>query len=393
MTLPPVVVHRRCSTVLEANGSEVIPVWWPCKRGAGFALTTSSQNGCPLRNSGNSVSRCTPRRPTTSMPKGRTLMTSNDTSTVLAQLRALLDLTNTEIQIAETRVSQARTDAVRRELSQNAANGRARAEAIEAAIRELGGFPDVIGPLLGRAAAAVKALTEQAQPFGEALLGDLALEHQLLDRARYIKALAVAIGSTDIEKLADRLIEAHSATVEWLITVLAEDALGGPAALRRTPLQAATGVAVKLVNVPMTWSARGLDRAVETVRSAPPAVGELLSRSAHAGDVAAKVLTASRDAALATAERITRREGADQAAEALHSMRSAAGVLEADELPITDYYALNVSEAVAAIKELTTPADVRAILAYEEAHKNRQGVVSAAQTRVAAIAQEVVGVD
>lgn len=121
-------------------------------------------------------------------------MNTNDTSTVLAQLRTVLDLTNTEIQVAETRVSQARTDAVRRELSQNAANGRARAEAIEAAIRKLGGFPDVIGPLLGRAAAAVKALTEQAQPFGEALLGDLALEHQLLDRARYIKALAVALG-------------------------------------------------------------------------------------------------------------------------------------------------------------------------------------------------------
>ena len=78
----------------------------------------------------------------------------------------VLDLTNTEIQVAETRLSQARTDAVRRELSQNAANGRARAEAIETAIRKLGGFPDVIGPLLGRTAAAVKALTEQAQPFG-----------------------------------------------------------------------------------------------------------------------------------------------------------------------------------------------------------------------------------
>jgi len=319
-------------------------------------------------------------------------MNSNDTSTVLAQLRTVLDLTNTEIQVAETRVSQARTDAVRRELSQNAANGRARAEAIEAAIRKLGGFPDVIGPLLGRAAAAVKALTEQAQPFGEALLGDLALEHQLLDRARYTKALAVATGRSDIEKLADRLMEAHSATVDWLTTVLAEDALGGPAALRRTPLQAATGVAVRLVNVPMSWSARGLDRAVDSVRATPPALGELLSRGAHAGDVAAKALSASRDAALATAERVTRREGADQAADALHSMRSSAGVLEADELPIPDYDALNVSEAVAAIKELTVPSDVRAILAYEEAHKDRQGVVSAAQTRVAAIAQEVVGI-
>ena len=327
-----------------------------------------------------------------STPKGRFLVTTNGTSTLLAQLRTVLDLTNTEIQVAETRVAQARTEAVRRELTQNAANGRTRAKAIEGAIRDLGGFPDVIGPLLGRAAAAVKAMTEQAQPFGEALLGDLALEHQLLDRARYVKALAVAGGSSDIEKLADRLIVAHTATVEWLTTVLAEDALGGPAALQRTPIQAATGVAVKLVNVPMSWSARGLDRAVETVRSAPPALGELLSRGAHAGDVATKALSASRDAALKTAERITRREGANQAADALHSMRSAAGVLDADELPIADYDALNVSEAVAEIKELATPSDVRAIMAYEEAHKNRHGVVSAAQTRVAAIAQEVVGI-
>jgi hypothetical protein len=38
---------------------------------------------------------------------------------------------------------------------------------------------------------------------------------------------------------------------------------------------------------------------------------------------------------------------------------------------ITDYEALNVSDAAAASKELTTPADVRAILAYKEAHKNR----------------------
>lgn len=160
-------------------------------------------------------------------------------------------MTHTEIQIAETRVAQARTEAVRRELTQNAANGRERAEAIEAAIRELGGFPDVIGPFLGRAAAAVKALTEQAEPFEEALLGDLALEDQLLDRARYVKALAVAAKRPDIEDLASRLITAHAATVDWLTTVLAEDALGGPAALRRTPMQAATGTAVKLVNLPV----------------------------------------------------------------------------------------------------------------------------------------------
>jgi len=319
-------------------------------------------------------------------------VTTPDT-TLLAQLRAILDLTNTEIQIAETRVAQARTEAVRRELTQNAANGRERAEAIENAIRDLGGFPDLIGPFFGRAAAAVKALTEQAQPFDEALLGDLALEGQLLDRARYIKALAVAAKRQEVENLANRLITAHSATVDWLTTVLAEDALGGPAALRRTPLQVVTGLAVRMANWPLIYSTRGVDRALNTLRATRPAVNDLINRGAHVGEVAVKAAAASRDAALETAERVTRREGADGAADALHNMRSAAGVLEPEELPIPGYDDLNLTEAVAAVKDLSDPADIRAIIAYEEAHKARQRVVSAAQTRVAAIAQEIVGID
>ncbi|MCG5432456.1 ferritin-like domain-containing protein [Mycobacterium sp. MYCO198283] len=319
-------------------------------------------------------------------------MTTPDTATLITQLRTLLDLTNTEIQVAETRVAQARTEAVRTELSQNAANGRARAEAIENALRALGGYPDVIGPILGRAAAAVKALTEQSQPFDEALLGDLALEHQLLDRARYVKALAVAAGERDVQALADRLITAHAATVDWLTTVLAEDALGGPAALRRTPLQAAAGAAVRLVNLPMWLTARGVDRAVEALRNTPPVVNELTSRAAAAGDVAAKALNASREAALETAEKVTREQGADGAADALHSLRANIGSLEPEELPIADYEVLNVSEAVAAIKELTEPSDIRAIVAFEETHKNRHSVVSAAQTKLADIAREVVGI-
>jgi len=319
-------------------------------------------------------------------------MTAPDTTRLLAQLRTLLDLTNTEIQVAETRVAQARTEAVRDELTQNASNGRDRAEAIEGAIRDLGGYPDVVGPFLGRAAAAVKALTEQAAPFDEALLGDLALEDQLLDRARYAKALAVAAKQSEIVSLADRLITAHAATVEWLTTVLAEDALGGPAALRRTPLQVAAGTAVKLVNLPVAWSVRGLDRAVETLRSTGPAFNELVQRGGNATEIAAKALVASRDAALEAAEKVTRNEGADRAANALHTGRAAAGVLDASELPISGYDELNVTDAVAAVKDLNDPEDLRAIIAYEEAHKNRQRIVSAAQTRVAAIAQEVVGI-
>ncbi|MEV6136269.1 ferritin-like domain-containing protein [Nocardia sp. NPDC051990] len=318
-------------------------------------------------------------------------MSTRNTTNLLAQLHAVLALTNTEVQVADTRIVQARTEAVRRVLSENADDARDRARAIEAAIRELGGVPEMVAPFVGRGAAAVKAVVEQAQPFDEALLGDLALEHQLLDRARYIKALATTTGHSDVVALAQELIAAHTATVDWLTTVLAEDALGGPAALRRTPLQAATGTAVKLVNLPVAWSARSLDRALDTVRATPPALGELLAQSTRAGDVAVKTLAASRDAALATAEQVARREGADSAADALRSIRTATGILEPDELPIADYDELNVTQAVAAVKELTEPTDIRAIVAYEEANKNRNGVVSAAQTRLAEIAHDIAG--
>lgn len=312
-------------------------------------------------------------------------------TTLINQLRTVLDLTHTEIQVAETRIAQARTDAVRDELTQNANNGRIRAEAIEKAIRDLGGFPDTIGPFLGRAAAAVKALTEQAQPFDEALLGDLALEDQLLDRSRYIKALAVAAKNNDVQALADRLITAHSATVNWLTTVLAEDALGGPAALRRTPFQAAAGTAVRIVNLPGQWSAQSAERVAELLRSTGPAVDDLVRRAQRAGEVALKAIGASRDAALQSAEAVVRDEGADKTADALHTARAASGVLDAEELPIEDYDKLNLNDAVTAVKELEAPSDIRTIIAYEEANKNRQRLVSAAQTRVAEIAQEVVG--
>jgi len=63
-----------------------------------------------------------------------------------------------------------------------------------------------------------------------------------------------------------------------------------------------------------------------------------------------------------------------------------------DELPIADYDELNQTDAVAAVKDLDDPSDIRTVIAYEEMHKNRQRLVSAAQTRLAEIAKEVVGI-
>src|SRR4051794_23188815 len=128
------------------------------------------------------------------------------TDKLITQLRMLLQLTQTEASIAETRTAQARTEAVRRELEQNARNAEERAEALQDALRDLGGVPDVVGPVLGRLGAMVKTPLEQTDPLDEALLQDLALEHQLLDRARYLKALAEAAENASVERLADRLI-------------------------------------------------------------------------------------------------------------------------------------------------------------------------------------------
>src|SRR3954465_1732071 len=175
-------------------------------------------------------------------------VTSN--AKILNQLRALVLLTQTEEQVARTRVSQARTDAVRRELNQNADHAAERTQAIPDQLRALGGVPDVVTPAIGRLAAVLKATFEQGEPLEEALLQDLQLEHQLLDRATYLKVLAEAADQPNVRAPAERLITAHSATVEWLTVVLAEEALGGPAALRATPLQWVAGGATKAAYAP-----------------------------------------------------------------------------------------------------------------------------------------------
>jgi hypothetical protein len=136
-----------------------------------------------------------------------------DTTKIQNQLRALVLLTQTEEQVARTRISQARTDAVRRELTQNADNAAARTIEITEALRAAGGVPDVVTPAIGRLSALLKATFEQAVPLEEALLTDLQLEHQLLDRATYLKVLAETAGETTVQRLAEKLIDAHRATV------------------------------------------------------------------------------------------------------------------------------------------------------------------------------------
>lgn len=316
-----------------------------------------------------------------------------DTAAVVAQLRVLEQLTRTENRIAGLRTVQARTDETRRELTDNARRAEARLGRIQDALRELDAVPDLVGAVGGRILAFVKSQVEQAQRFDEALLGDLALERQLQDRARYLQALT-ASGPDRVHRLAGELVEAHTETVEWLTTVLAEEAVGGPAPLRATPLQIARGAVTDAVRLPARLGAVGLNRAGheltragERVRRTASALGDGADR---AGRDAADVLGSGLDAALERAEDIARRERAGDAARALHDTRRARGALGAGELPVDGYDDLSVPDAARAVRELDTPEDVQAVLRYEEQHKNRAGVLTAARTRHAEVARETV---
>jgi hypothetical protein len=321
-------------------------------------------------------------------------------TTIIRQLRALLLLTQTEEQIARTRIGQARTDAVRRELTQNADHAAERTEAIAKELRRLGGVPDVVTPALGRLNAVLKSTFEQTEPLDEALLQDLTLEHQLLDRATYLKVLADTAEQTKVRELAERLVTAHKATVEWLTVVLAEEALGGPSALRATPLQRVAGSATRLVNFPVRFAANTVNRAVDTAQQAGEQTTETITEvrdnvvdkaTSFTGAVR-ETLTVGRVASLRRAERIARREGNKKTADTVASTRRELGDLSADELPVKGYDSMSTPQIAKAVKELDTARDVRTIVNYEEAHKARPSVVSAAQTRLAELAKEAVGV-
>jgi bacterioferritin (cytochrome b1) len=315
---------------------------------------------------------------------------------IINQLRALVLLTQTEEQVARTRISQARTDAVRTELTQNADNAAKRSLEITEQLRTLGGVPDVVTPAIGRLTAILKATFEQAAPFEEALFTDLQLEHQLRDRATYVKVLADQAGQTKVRQLAEKLITAHEATVEWLTVVLAEEAMGGPAALVATPVQKVAGGVARAVNAPVRFWANTVNNAVDTVKQAGEETSERLSavteRASALTDAVRETLAAGRGASLKRAEQVADREGNKNVAKAARSTREDLGDVSADELPIKKYDDLTVAEAIKAIKGLKEPKDIHVVINYEETHKNRSNVASAAQTHLADLAKDAVGV-
>ena len=266
-------------------------------------------------------------------------------------------------------------------MATNAANAHERAQLIAAALRDLGGVPDVVTPALGRATALAKTVVEQGQPIAGALFGDLALEHQLLDRARYLEALADTADHADTRNLARRLQAAHQETIEWITSVLVEEAAGKPTKVRPTPVQKAVGRLTSVVNYPAR-------RTAEWINGTAEAVARTRSRVGTVAEAAVDSLTAGRDAALLQAEQIATRKGARSTETALHRTRVLAGGLTEDELAVDNYDDLTVSEVASAVQQLTDTAALTALLRYEQNHKDRAGAVTAIENRLAALAEQ-----
>lgn len=312
------------------------------------------------------------------------------TATLIRELNLLLRLTNAETLIAQTRQAQARDESTRRELADNAKESRQRAQQIRTAIRNLGGVPDVLGVAAGRVGALAKTQLEQGQTLTDALLGDLQLEHQLRDRAQLVRMLAEHTGKRDVARLAQRLERAHTETVEWIRTRLAEAAVGGPVAIQPTPVQAGVGAARRLAAYPVRQAVHGLNRSLSVLSTwgnrAEETIETNVEKAVQLKDAAEEIFTAGRDAALERTEDVARSEGANRTAKAARSTRKSVGALHDDELPITGYSDLSADQAVARIRNLDSADDVRTILAYENANKARKSVVKAANQQLTDIA-------
>ena len=170
---------------------------------------------------------------------------------LLTELKDLLRLTAFEQTVATVRRAQAASTPVAEELAANAEKAGERLALLGQAVRQVGGVPDVVGPFLGKAGAFLQSQLNQVQTLQGALLGDLALEHSLRERARYARTLAVTLGEQTVIPVLDRLDRAHTETIDWLEQRLAEVGATGSSAVRATPVQALVGRVRTLYGAPL----------------------------------------------------------------------------------------------------------------------------------------------
>ena len=335
---------------------------------------------------------------------------------LVTELQQLLRMTAFEQSIATVRRVQARSTDISEELKANAEKSGERLALLATAVKQTGGVPDVVGPLLGKAGAFLQTQLNQVQTLQGALLGDLALEHQLRDRARYARTLADSLGYAHVLPVLDRLEVAHSATIEWLETRLDEVGRTGTSALEATPVQAAVMTARRILAAPFGAAASSVNRVTGLVQAfggnggaAPSGLaGEVVDKAkatkgtakaaagkaaGKAGDVVDKAADLTQKAADKAADVYPTEGTVEPAVDefgAVGSLNDNTGV-EPDGVhaPFPGYDKLSGDRVIGHVAESTDLPDLQVLLAYEEAHKNRKGVVQAVEARLAELGTPV----
>jgi bacterioferritin (cytochrome b1) len=388
---------------------------------------------------------------------------------LVSELQQLLRLTSFEQTIAAVRRSQAASSSIAEELRANSAKSAERVQLLTEAVRQAGGVPDVVGSALSKAGAFVQTQLNQVQTLQGALLGDLALEHQLRERTRYARTLAQSLGYAQVLPVLERLDAAHTATIEWLEARLTEVGRTGTSAIQATPLQALVGASRKVALLPFGAFAATVNRgtsllsrtastAAETVTSAAGTAAETAREGVQtaartAGEAAETTVDTVTDAAStaagavaegATSAASTVAEGAQTAAQTVadgaqtaaqtvaETASSAAGAVDAgaqtaaeataqvaestgeavegaarateqatqteveqvldltdvdeDKPPFAGYASLSGDSVMRHARDSEDVEHLREVLAFEQAHKNRKGVVGALNERLTQLA-------
>jgi bacterioferritin (cytochrome b1) len=377
---------------------------------------------------------------------------------LVSELQNLLRLTAFEQTIAAVRRSQAATTSVAEELRANYAKSVERSQLLQDAVRQAGGVPDVVGSALSKAGAFFQTQVNQVQTLQGALLGDLALEHQLRERTRYARTLAESLGYAQLIPVFERLDVAHTATIEWLEARLTEVGRTGTSAIQATPVQALVGATRKLALLPFGVFAATVNRgtsllhrgastatdavtsaagtAAETARegvqtaartageaadTAVDAVAEAATTAAGAvSEGAASVAGTVADGAQTAAQTVSQTassaaeavgSGAQTAAEATAQAAETTGEavegaarateqatqteveqvldltdVDEDKPPFAGYASLSGDSVMRHARDSEDVEHLREILAFEQAHKNRKGVIGALNERLTELA-------
>ena len=301
---------------------------------------------------------------------------------LVAELQSLLRLTAFEQTIATVRRSQARTPEMEGELAANAKKSSERMQLLSDAVRRVGGVPDVVGPVLGKAGALLTTQFNQVQSLQGALLGDLTLEHQLRERTRFARSMARSLGQDDVLPVLDRLETAHTATIEWLETRIAEVGRTGTSALRATPVQAAVMIARRAALAPWGVAASGVNRASDLLQKLGQKAPEVAAEAAtEAAAEVKEVVDGARD-------RVVDLTGS--AAEQGNELREGAAAprpaADGEHPPFAGYDKVSGDSVMRHVADTEDVEELRVLLAYERANKARKGVLQAAEARLSELA-------